>query len=125
MNPLHASGRSVQVIALGVFVSLLVATPRPTQSATTWWPLHGAVILEGGGITPTTFGAVSARLIALSGGPSARIVIIPTANEGVAPRLRGTGPAFDPDELRKLLEAQGAKHVVVLHTRERDVANSE
>src|SRR6187401_1750806 len=98
-------------------VILLVAAARGAQPATTWWPSRGAVILEGGGIGPSTFGAVSARLIALAGGPGAHIVVIPTANEAVAPRLRGTGPPFDPDELKRLLEANGAEHVAILHTR--------
>jgi len=125
VNRVFMPGRSVHPVAFGALVILLVATPSRTQSATTWWPSRGAVILEGGGIGSTTFGAVSARLIALAGGPSARIVIIPTANEAVAPRLTGTGPAVDPDQLKKLLEAKGAERVTILHTRDRQVANSE
>ncbi len=125
MNRGPGPSRSIEAIAFGALVMLLVATPSRIQSATIWWPSRGAVILEGGGIGPTTFGAVLARLIALAGGPGARIVIIPTANEAVAPRLTGTGPAVDPDQLKKLLEARGAEHVTILHTRDRQVANSE
>jgi cyanophycinase len=123
MNRVVMSGRFGP--AFSVLVILLLAATNRIQSATTWWPSRGAVILEGGGIGTLTFGAVSARLIALAGGSTAHIVIIPTANEAVAPRLRGTGPAFDPGELRKLLEAKGAEHVAILHTRDRNVADSE
>ena len=124
MNRTFVPARPVQIVALTIVVILLVAAQVKTQSATVWWPSRGAIILEGGGIGPATFDAVSARLITLAGGPSANIVIIPTANEAVAPRLRGTGPDFDPDQLKKLLEAKGAERVTVLHTRDRNVANS-
>jgi cyanophycinase len=83
------------------------------------------VILEGGRIESPTFDKVAQRLIELAGGPDALIVVIPTANEGVAPRLRETVPAFDPNELKKLLESKGAHRVTLLHTRDKQVANSE
>ena len=40
-------------------------------------------------------------------------IIIPAVNEAVVPRLCGEGPAFDTDELKKLLEARGAHRVPV------------
>ncbi|HKA08350.1 MAG TPA: Type 1 glutamine amidotransferase-like domain-containing protein [Gemmataceae bacterium] len=83
------------------------------------------MILEGGRIESPTFDKVAQRLIELAGGPDALIVVIPTANEGVAPRLREAVPAFDPNELKKLLESKGAHRVTVLHTRDRQVADSE
>jgi len=95
------------------------------QAPKEWWPAHGSVILEGGRMEANTFDAVASRLIALAGGPDALILIIPTANEAVAPRLRGTGPAFDPGELVHLLQGKGARHVDVLHTRDRFEADSE
>jgi cyanophycinase len=113
-------------ILVGIAASLPVAaSDAAAQQPTHWWPEQGAVILAGGGIEPPTFDAIAARLIALAGGPDAPIVIIPTANEAVAPRLRGTGPPFDPTELKTLLEAKGAHHVTVLHTRDRRVADSD
>jgi len=112
-------------LALIVAAMLAVAVPSAAQRKIPWWPTTGAVILEGGHIESPTFDEVAKRLIALAGGPNGLIVIIPTANEAVAPRLRGTGPPFDPNELKKILESKGAKRVSVLHTRERQVANSE
>jgi cyanophycinase len=113
-------------LGLGAAVYMLVVlSPVRAQGETPWWPQAGAVILEGGHIESPTFDEVVKRLIALAGGPDALIVIIPTANEAVAPRLRGTGPAFDTNELKKLLESKGAHRVTVLHTRDKQVANSE
>jgi len=112
-------------LGLGAAVYMLVPSPVRAQGETPWWPKAGAVILEGGHIESPTFDEVVKRLIALAGGPDALIVIIPTANEAVAPRLRGTGPAFDTNELKKLLESKGAHRVTVLHTRDKQVANSE
>jgi cyanophycinase len=102
---------------------MLFASPAHAQ--TSWWPSVGSVILGGGSLSAVTFDSVAHRLIALAGGPDAPIVIIPTANESVAPRLRGTGPALDPMQLKGLLESKGAKHVTILHTRDRAVANSD
>jgi len=105
--------------------SFLLGLAAPSLHAQTpWWPTAGSVILGGGHLAPVTFDSVARRLISLAGGPNAAIVIIPTANEAVAPRVRGTGPGFDPAELKALLEAQGARHVTILHTRDRTVANT-
>jgi hypothetical protein len=97
---------------LSILVGIAVSWPRAApcaaaQQPTHWWPEQGAVILAGGGIEPPTFDAIAARLIALAGGADAPIVIIPTANEAVAPRLRGRGPAFDPTELKPLFRNEG------------------
>ena len=112
---------------LGFIAAAIMALPAQSegQRELPWWPATGAVILEGGHIQSATFDEFARRLIDLAGGPNALIVIIPTANEAVAPRLRGVGPAFNPDELKKALEAKGAQRLSVLHTRERQVADSE
>ena len=112
-------------LALTVAAMLAIAVPGGAQRQVPWWPTTGAVILEGGHSESPTFDEVAKRFIALAGGPDGLLVVIPTANEAVAPRLRGTGPPFDPNELKKTLESKGAKRVRVLHTRDRQVANSE
>ena len=116
----------------GVVILILIATLAPARRFTStpdprgvWWPTSGAVILEGGHIESPTYDIIAKRLVALAGGPDSLLVIIPTANEAVAPRIRGTGPAFDTDELKKLLESKGARRVTVLHTRDRRVADTE
>jgi cyanophycinase len=115
----------VVLAVMAIAMLALVSASSGAQQSTRWWPASGTVILEGGGIQPATFDAVAKRLIGLAGGPESLIVIIPTANEAVAPRLRGTGPAFDPVELVRLLEAKGAHRVAIVHTRDKAVANSD
>jgi cyanophycinase len=76
-------------------------------------PPRGVVVLVGGGdITP----AIAERYVALAGGKDRKFVYIPTAAE-------------DADIDSAALEASfratfGVSHVVVLHTRDRRVANS-
>src|SRR5260370_10739771 len=114
--------RPIRAAQIATLLALLVTIPGTSaaQNATTWWPASGAVILEGGHIEQATFDEFAKRLIALAGGPDALIVIIPTARDDVAPRLRGTGPPYDPNEVKKLMERKGAHRVTVLHTRDRD-----
>ena len=111
------------------FVALLTAALLVSGSAvhaqTQWWPANGSVILGGGGLAAATFDQAAKKLISLAGGPDSLIVVIPTANEGVAPRIRGSGPPVDTNRFKSALEAAGAKHVAIVHTRNRAVADGE
>lgn len=77
-------------------------------------PQKGALVIVGGSMKSTD---IIERFIKLAGGPQANFVVIPTAsgrdtydqNAGLAPRLRN----------------HGATHVTVLHTNDKDVANSD
>ncbi len=77
-------------------------------------PPHGTVIVVGGGaMGPEIYRA----FIEAAGGPDARIVVIPTAGEDSVypsnwPGLNG-------------FKVAGARHLTVLHTRDRAVANSD
>jgi cyanophycinase len=77
-------------------------------------PAHGSVIVVGGGsVGPEILG----RFIELAGGPNALIVDVPTA---------GGDSVYPPDwHGANQLKAAGAKHVIVLHTVNRTVANSD
>jgi cyanophycinase len=85
--------------------------------ACTWaWaasgPAKGSLIIAGGGkLGP----AIWSRFQELAGGPDALVVVIPTAAEG-QPNLQQAEEA-----LRKL----GFRNVTALHTRDREVADSE
>jgi len=78
-------------------------------------PSRGAMVLVGGGrIGPE----IIDRFIALAGGPEkARIVVIPTAGEGEAFPQDWSGT--------RVFRNAGVKHITVLHTRDRRVADSE
>ncbi|HKN65127.1 MAG TPA: Type 1 glutamine amidotransferase-like domain-containing protein, partial [Gemmatimonadaceae bacterium] len=77
-------------------------------------PEHGAVLVVGGGsLGPEVLG----KFIELAGGPDALIVDVPTAGgDSVYPAdWQGT----------RSLKAAGARHVVVLHTIDRKLADSD
>ncbi len=76
-------------------------------------PAHGVLIVAGGGqLGPEIW----SRFVALAGGPDARIVVIPTAAEGDSfPDGGGVGGP---------LRQAGARHIAVLHTRDRATAES-
>jgi cyanophycinase len=87
--------------------------------------VSGAVILGGGVQTTGTADALVDRLIALAGGPTALIVVIPTAGVTLQNLPAGGPLPANVDGIVRHVESRGAKRVVVLHTRDRDVANSE
>jgi cyanophycinase len=77
-------------------------------------PREGSLVIVGGGLRDQ---GILERFIDLAGGPEAPIVVIPTG---------GTNDRYDEywPGLKQFREA-GAKKLTVLHTRDRDVANSD
>lgn len=100
--------------AVVLLAGLADGTHAQDNGAVTRGPERGALVIAGGGrLGPE----IMNRFIELAGGTEARIVVIPTAGEQ---------DQF-PDDwagLRPLREA-GARQVVVLHTRDARVADSE
>lgn len=92
-------------------------------------PLKGTLVVDGGGTTP----AVVECFVKLAGGPDARIIVIPTGASLLRfgpekiilnpewPRSRPEWKAYE----KYLQSWLGVKDVVVLHTRDRNVADSE
>jgi cyanophycinase len=95
---------------LGLFALAQAAAAAPAVEG----PDKGTLIIAGGGkLGPEIVG----RFIALAGGPKAQIVVIPTAGEDAA---------YGPDcDCLKMFKALGATHLTVLHTRDRQQADSE
>ena len=87
--------------------TLLGQTPRVG-------PAHGAVLVVGGGaLGPEVLG----RFVQLAGGPDALIVDVPTA---------GGDSIYPPDwRGKRPLEEAGARHVVVLHTIDKKLADTD
>src|SRR5258708_37861963 len=75
-------------------------------------PDHGWLIVHGGGRVTHE---VKKRFIELAGGKDAQFVVIPTASGAVDPV--GVREAF--------VREFGVEHVTVLHTTDRNLANSE
>lgn len=107
------AGLPVRSAALGIATLLLPVLQSGAQTPRVG-PAHGAVLVVGGGALGPE---VLERFIQLAGGPDALIVDVPTAggDSVYPPDWRGT---------RSLTQA-GAKHVVVLHTVDKKLADSD
>jgi cyanophycinase len=93
---------------------LAVQETAPERDLPRVGPANGTLLVAGGGnLGPEIW----ERFVQLAGGPDSRIVVIPTA---------GTNDSY-PDDWSGLqgLQRAGAKHIVLLHTRDRTEANSE
>ena len=77
-------------------------------------PKHGTLIISGGAEKP---GIILERFVELSGGPDAPIIVVPTS---------GNAENYDQSYagLKRFRDA-GARNLYVLHTRDRNVANSD
>ena len=98
----------------GLGVLLAAAAPHTPQIPTAVGPPRGTVIVVGGGaIGPDIW----ARFIAAAGGPDALIIDVPTAG----------GDSVYPPDWRGLgsLRRAGARNLVVLHTKDRRMADSD
>jgi cyanophycinase len=113
-----------------VVFALIATSPQIPPAAPKVGPPRGTLIGTGGGTTPE----IMAEFIKAAGGPNALIIVIPTSSAFggdstgllVGRRVVG-GVAIEPTEedVMAPLKSAGAKNVQVLHTRERNTANSD
>jgi cyanophycinase len=87
--------------------------PSPSPGPPRFGPAHGTLVIVGGGLKSE---AILRRFVDLAGGPEAPVVMIPTAGES-------DEIADYAEDLRDLTDA-GARHVRMLHTRDRKTADS-
>jgi cyanophycinase len=94
---------SVLLLALGTALSAQDIGPR-----------HGTLVISGGAEKP---GIILPRFVELAGGPDALILVVPTS---------GNAAEYDQSYpgLKRFRDA-GARNLAVLHTRDRNVANSD
>ncbi len=78
-------------------------------------PARGSLVVSGGGETTSH---IAVRFIELAGGPDAPIVVVPTSGRDDE-RYNASCPC-----LQRFRDA-GARNLTVLHTRDRDVANTD
>ena len=100
--------------AVCVLLTLVAVICPSTATAQEVGPTNGSLVIVGGGLTP----GIVQRFIELAGGPEANIVVIPTA-------LGGDNAAASGQGFARRLAGYGAKNVTVLHTRDREEANSD
>ena len=100
-----------------VLVSLLILEPllaTEYDHSPSLGPQNGYLIVHGGGKINA---GIAAKFVELAGGPGANFVVIPTAASDQQLELEKQAAWF--------VQVFGAKHVSVLHTRDRNRANSE
>src|SRR5256885_5197537 len=100
--------------SLSTIAALVIASASAGAQAPKVGPAHGAVLVVGGGsLGPEVLG----KFIELAGGPDALIIDVPTAG----------GDSVYPGDWQgtRSLRAAGARHVVVLHTIDKKLADSD
>src|SRR5215472_9133380 len=97
-----------------LFAGIVAVLCSPTVRGQDIGPKHGTLVVSGGAEKP---GIILERFIELAGGPDASIIVIPTS---------GNAEEYDQSYsgLKRFREA-GARNLTVLHTRNREVADSE
>ena len=100
--------------SVATLVALLALVAPANALATQEGPSHGSLVIVGGAMRDP---AILERFLELAGGPDAPIVIIPTA--GGAPSYNETWAG-----LRQFRDA-GATDLILLHTYDREEADSE
>ncbi len=103
------------------FILILIMTQlgyaQDSQKVITSGPRNGHLIIVGGSLTDTS---IYARFMELAGGPDAPIVIIPTAgNDEFLIEQNGI------EKTKERFQQHGFNDIKVLHTRNREEANSE
>jgi cyanophycinase len=101
-------------LALALLLPLGSQLVRAQSSAPRVGPARGSVVVVGGGVVGPE---IVAKFIELAGGPDALIIDVPTAGGDSTYPANWRGANF--------LKAGGAKHIVVLHTTDRSVANAD
>jgi cyanophycinase len=101
-------------------LSALLGGFVPVCAGQTAGPENGWLIIHGGGVVSKE---VQERFVTLAGGPDANVVFIPTALSDEDIEKKG----FSQGQGKRLLKSWGINpdHVTMLHTRDKERANSE
>jgi cyanophycinase len=100
---------------------ILVSLPAFSQDAPQYGPAKGTLVIVGGGNLKGS--GVYEKFIELAGGQDARYVIVPTA--GGNKNSDGSLHIYKDEEVLKPFRELGLKNVVMLHTHDPKVANTE
>lgn len=108
--------------SLTLAVLLLIPPELIAQGVPQYGPENGALVVAGGGSLSGT--GIFERFIELGGGPEdGRFVIVPTAGGNYD--RDGNLRVFDEARVLAPWRAMGLRNVVMLHTHDADVANTE
>ncbi len=104
------------LVAISAPLRLLSAQPAPVHG-----PANGSLVIAGGGQLDGT--GIIERFVELAGGPGAKIVIVPTA--GGNARGDGTPIPYDAERVLASWKARGLTNVHMLHTHDRNIADTD
>lgn len=107
-------GSAFRPVAASSLLVCLAAGASPASHPICAWPARGSLVLVGGGANRPAF---MDRFMLLAGAAQARIVVIPTALDD---------KTLTPSRLQQITHLRGMNGITatVLHTRDRNVANS-
>jgi cyanophycinase len=102
---------------------------KPNQMKA-WWPSKGTIILGGGYWSKEYFTSLAKTFIDLAGRKDGKIIVIPTATNELEPKINSRQPEISITQYQKSTSENfatnyGINNVVVLHTRDSSVANTE
>jgi cyanophycinase len=103
-----------------VMVLLLLGTTVWSQEATDYGPAKGTLLIVGGGNLDKS--GIYEKFIELAGGLNAKFVIVPTAGGNRNPD--GSLREYKENEIIKPWKELGLKNVVMLHTHDPKIANT-
>ncbi|MBS7563803.1 cyanophycinase [Mucilaginibacter sp. Bleaf8] len=105
----------IKLLTLITLITFQAGLVKAQQTASVTGPEKGSLVIVGGGnIGPEIW----SRFVELAGGPNAKIIYVPTAGED------STIAKNDSRTIAKLKDL-GVKSIIVLHTRDSKVANTE
>lgn len=107
-------------VAIIAGLALVASAGASGQDAPEYGPPRGSLVIVGGAMRDP---AIAARFIELAGGPDAAFVIVPTA--GGNRSGDGTARVYREAEVVAPWKKLGLKNVVMLHTHDPKVADSE
>lgn len=112
--------RSRTFVKMALIPALLIAAVSFGQEVPEYGPPNGTLVIVGGNLKDP---AIYARFIQLAGGPNANFVIVPTAGGNRNPD--GSLHVYKEEDVVAPWKKLGLKNVVMLHTADPKVANTE
>src|SRR5579871_3179474 len=107
---------------LTVLLLILVSVGNVvSQQQPEYGPAKGTLLIVGGNMSETS--GVAQKFIELAGGPNANFVIVPTAGGNKNPD--GSIKVYKEEEVVAPWKKRGVKNIVMLHTADPKVANTE
>jgi len=113
--------RRLVLLPAALTLAILASAVASSQQAPEYGPAKGTLLVIGGGNLKGS--GINEKFIELAGGPDARYVIVPTAGGNRNPD--GSLHIYKDEEVLKPFRELGLKNLVMLHTNDPKVANTE